>query len=86
MDPSKYAALFFAESRDHLQQCNRHLLVWERDPADLDPVHGLFRSVHTLKGMSATLGYHRVANLAHALETVLSSVRDGAGGSRQAIP
>jgi two-component system chemotaxis sensor kinase CheA len=78
VDPSKYAALYFAESRDHLQQCNRHLLLWERDPADLDPVHGLFRSVHTLKGMSATLGFHRVANLAHALETVLSAVRDQA--------
>jgi two-component system chemotaxis sensor kinase CheA len=77
VDTSKYAALFTAESRDHLQQCNHQLLAWERDPGSREPVQALFRSVHTLKGMSATLGYSRLANLAHALEHVLGAARDG---------
>jgi two-component system chemotaxis sensor kinase CheA len=75
---AKYVALFLAESREHLQQCNHHLLAWERDPAADQPIQGLFRSVHTLKGMAAALGFARLANLAHAFEHVLAAVRDDA--------
>jgi two-component system chemotaxis sensor kinase CheA len=74
---SKYVALFVAESREHLQQCNAQLLAWERDLAQDAPIAELFRNVHTLKGMAATLGYSRLANLAHAFEHVLGAVRDG---------
>jgi two-component system chemotaxis sensor kinase CheA len=74
---SKYIALFGAESREHLQQCNTHLLAWERDPNADESIQGLFRNVHTLKGMAAALGFSRLANLAHAFEHVLSAVRDG---------
>ena len=73
---SKYVALFVAESREHLQQCNAQLLGWERDLAQDAPIAELFRNVHTLKGMAATLGYSRLANLAHAFEHVLGAVRD----------
>jgi len=73
---SKYVALFVAESREHLQQCNAQLLAWERDLAQDAPIAELFRNVHTLKGMAATLGYSRLANLAHAFEHVLGAVRD----------
>ena len=78
MSSAKYIALFLAESRDHLQQCNTHLLAWEQDPTADQPIHGLFRSVHTLKGMAAALGFARLANLAHAFEHVLAAVRDTA--------
>lgn len=74
---SKYVALFVAESREHLQQCNAQLLAWERDLAQDAPIAELFRNVHTLKGMAATLGYSRLANLAHAFEHVLGAVREG---------
>jgi len=74
---SKYVELFVAESREHLQQCNAQLLAWERDLEQDAPIAELFRNVHTLKGMAATLGYSRLANLAHAFEHVLGSVRDG---------
>jgi two-component system chemotaxis sensor kinase CheA len=75
---SKYVALFVAESREHLQQCNAQLLAWERDLAQDAPIAELFRNVHTMKGMAATLGYSRLANLAHAFEHVLGAVREGA--------
>ena len=78
---SKYVALFVAESREHLQQCNAQLLAWERDLAQDAPLAELFRNVHTLKGMAATLGYSRLANLAHAFEHVLAAVRDGSVGA-----
>jgi two-component system chemotaxis sensor kinase CheA len=40
-------------------------------------VSAIFRSVHTIKGMSATMGYGPVASLSHELETLLDRVRRG---------
>ena len=73
-DP-KYAALFLAESREHLRSCNALLLEWERTPGASEPVNGLFRAIHNIKGMAATLGYAAVADLAHRAENVLDAVR-----------
>src|SRR5712691_10081049 len=77
MDLSQYAELFLAESREHLSACNHLLLEWERSPANLAPVGGLFRAVHTVKGMAATMGYARVTDLAHRAENLLDLVRRG---------
>jgi len=77
MDLSQYAELFLAESREHLSACNQLLLEWERHPAGLTPVSGLFRAVHTVKGMAATMGYARVTDLAHRAENLLDLVRRG---------
>jgi two-component system chemotaxis sensor kinase CheA len=77
MDLSQYAELFLAESREHLSACNQLLLEWERNPASPDPVAGLFRAVHTIKGMAATMGYGRVADLAHRMENLLDHLRRG---------
>jgi len=75
-DP-KYAALFLAESREHLRTCNQLLLDWERTPGASEPVNGLFRAIHNIKGMAATLGYGPVADLAHRAENVLDTIRGG---------
>jgi two-component system, chemotaxis family, sensor kinase CheA len=81
VDLSKYAALFLAESREHLSSCNQLLLRWERNPADMDAVDGLFRSIHTIKGMGATMGFSGVAELAHRLENLLDALRQGRVGA-----
>jgi len=75
MDLSQYAELFLAESREHLSACNQRLLEWERNRASPEPVGGLFRAVHTIKGMAATMGYGRVADLAHRMENLLDHLR-----------
>src|SRR5712691_1440990 len=75
MDVSKYAALFLDESREHLSGCNQLLLEWEREPAATEPVGGVFRSIHTIKGMAATMGYAGVAQLAHRMENLLDLLR-----------
>ncbi len=77
MDLSKYAALFLAESREHLSTCNLLLLEWEREPSATEPVGGLFRAIHTIKGMAATMGYAGVADLAHRMENLLDGLRQG---------
>ncbi|HEU4586708.1 MAG TPA: chemotaxis protein CheA [Gemmatimonadaceae bacterium] len=77
MDLSKYADLFLSESREYLSAMNHHLLELEREPGAEEPVRAIFRAVHTVKGMSATMGYQAVADLAHELESVLDRVRRG---------
>ena len=77
MDLSKYAALFLAETREHLRACNSSLLQWEREPAALEPVDRLFRAIHTIKGMASTMGYGPVAQLAHGAENLLDALRQG---------
>ena len=78
MDTSRYADLFLTESQEHLSAINHALLDLERAPDSSEPVNALFRAVHTIKGMSATMGYAAVAELAHELETLLDQLRQGA--------
>jgi two-component system chemotaxis sensor kinase CheA len=85
MELSQYAELFLAESREHLQACNQLLLEWERSPAAGEPVAGLFRAVHTIKGMAATMGYAGVAQLAHRAENLLDALRRGGRAPDQAV-
>ncbi len=75
MDLAKYAALFQSESREQLSTMNEELLALERAPAAAEPVSAVFRAVHTMKGMSATMGYATVTALAHELESLLDRVR-----------
>jgi two-component system chemotaxis sensor kinase CheA len=78
VDTLQYAELFLTESREHVAVINRALLTLEREtsgPAASAAVGEIFRAVHTMKGMSAMMGYAVVAELAHELETVLDRAR-----------
>ncbi|MBT2573337.1 chemotaxis protein CheA [Bacillus sp. ISL-51] len=77
MDMNQYLDVFIDESKEHLQTCNEKLLLLEKDPADLQIVHDIFRAAHTLKGMSATMGYTDLAHLTHLMENVLDAIRNG---------
>ncbi len=75
MDISQYAELFLTESREHVSTVNRWLLELERGTGGDEPVSAIFRAVHTVKGMSATMGYGVVAELSHEMESLLDRVR-----------
>jgi two-component system chemotaxis sensor kinase CheA len=75
MDLAQYAELFLAEAKEHLAAVNDLLLAWERDPASREPIGGIFRAVHTIKGMAATMGYTAVADVAHRMESLLDGLR-----------
>ncbi|WP_438317656.1 chemotaxis protein CheW [Sporosarcina sp. FA9] len=76
MDTSQYLDMFIEESKEHLQSCNEHLLELEKNPEDLAIVNEIFRSAHTLKGMSATMGYTDIADLTHTMENILDAIRN----------
>ncbi|MCK7605935.1 chemotaxis protein CheA [Geobacillus stearothermophilus] len=76
MDMSQYLDLFIDESKEHLQSINERLLELEKTPEDMSVVNDIFRSAHTLKGMSATMGFEDLANLTHQMENVLDGIRN----------
>ncbi|WP_035020691.1 chemotaxis protein CheA [Anoxybacillus flavithermus] len=77
MDMSQYLEVFIDESKEHLQTINEQLLELEKNPDDVSIVNEIFRSAHTLKGMSATMGFEDLANLTHQMENVLDAIRNG---------
>ncbi|NEW05566.1 chemotaxis protein CheA [Paenibacillus sp. SYP-B3998] len=76
MELSQYLSMFIDESKEHLQAMNENLLSLESSPQDISIVHNIFRSAHTLKGMSATMGFEDIASLTHEMENVLDLVRN----------
>jgi two-component system chemotaxis sensor kinase CheA len=68
--------LFSEEADEQLESLDTALVQLEGEP-DPDLVQQIFRAAHTLKGSSATIGHKRMAQLTHAMETVLDAVRQG---------
>lgn len=70
---------YLGEAHDYLEQLNRVLLALsDQDGAwPADKVNELFRSAHSLKGLSACFGFERTNKVTHQLESLMSLVRDG---------
>ncbi len=73
---------YFAEADEHLRNVRRHLLAFEdalREGVEVDRKHvnEIFRSFHTIKGISAMAEVTAAEELAHHLEGLLRSIRDG---------
>ncbi len=77
MSMAQYMSVFIDESKEHLQLMNDSLLKLEQEPEDIKIIDEVFRSAHTLKGMSATMGFSRIAELTHHMENVLDNIRTG---------
>jgi two-component system chemotaxis sensor kinase CheA len=80
-DP-ELAAMFIAETQDHLGSIETTLLQLEREllqnepaPRDAALLDDLFRPFHTIKGNAGTLGVRSIANVAHSVEDLLDAAR-----------
>lgn len=76
MDLGRYRELYLSETQEHLAALSRGLAALEGGGRG-DGLDAAFRAAHTIKGMSATLGYDEVARLAHELEDRLDAIRAG---------
>src|SRR3989338_11078533 len=70
-----YKEIFLSESQEYLKNISSCLVKLEANPADLESLNEIFRCTHTLKGMSATMGYEKVAQLSHQMEDLLDALR-----------
>lgn len=76
-DNSVYRDLFFEESDDNLQELNDSILELEQNPDNMELVNNIFRVAHTLKGMSATMGYDVMTKLTHKMEDIFDLFKSG---------
>lgn len=77
MDLSAFYAQFREETADNARTIVDGLLALERAPDDRAALDGVFRAAHTVKGSARLLGFAGVANLAHAMESLLGALREG---------
>lgn len=77
-DINKYRQMFLEEAEDLFEAIDNILLEAE-DAGDMDSetINSMFRSVHTLKGNSASVELSMFAALAHELEFFMDRLRNG---------
>ena len=85
MDTSEYLGMFLAESREHLQTLNLAVIRIEEAPDDGDTIDEIFRIAHSLKGMSGTMGFARMAALTHTMEDVFETLRGRTGALERRV-
>ena len=71
---------FIAEAEELLFECQQMILeIQDTYQTSLNPdtINGLFRAIHTLKGLSGLFGSKGMTDLSHALESLLDDVRLG---------
>ncbi|PWR75800.1 Hpt domain-containing protein [Methanospirillum stamsii] len=73
-DLDAYRSLYVAESRENLEGIVSNLLILEKG-TDSHAIDEIFRSAHSLKGMSASMGFMHMEEICHALEDVFSQIR-----------
>jgi two-component system chemotaxis sensor kinase CheA len=83
LDMAKYQKLFLEEATEHLSEISHALLELEKDTSGAEPIDTIFRMAHSIKSMAASLGYDAVAELAHALEDRMETIRSAGRVSSQ---
>src|SRR5678815_3578763 len=70
---------YYAECHEHLDLVRRHLLSIETQlgegQVDVALLDELFRSFHTIKGISGMVGLSEAEQLAHSIEGMLRSLK-----------
>ena len=79
--------LFVQEAQEHLEAIEPALLALEEDGdgAGSDMTNLIFRAVHSIKGGAGFLALTKVASLSHAIENMMSLVRDGSLSPTQQV-
>ncbi|TWT44758.1 Chemotaxis protein CheA [Phycisphaerae bacterium RAS1] len=78
---------FLDEAPDYLGALEEGLLAFEaragggaialRDEADHERLNAVFRAAHSLKGIAASLGFKRIRDLTHVMESLFEQLRAG---------
>ncbi len=75
--PEEDLKVFLQEAEEQLQRLDEDLVKLERERSGPELLQEIFRAAHTLKGSSGMLGHRRMAELSHAMESILDRVRKG---------
>lgn len=75
VDLSRFHQTFFEESLEALVAMESGLLELESGSDDPEKLNAVFRAAHSIKGGAGTFGFTKLAELTHALETILDRAR-----------
>ncbi|KYF68560.1 chemotaxis protein CheA [Sorangium cellulosum] len=83
LDVNEFVAGYLVEVEEHLSASTANLLAAEAAvrTGESNPkvIRELFRSLHTIKGLSAMVGVEPIVDIAHGMETVLRAADRAAG-------
>ena len=68
---------FISETEELLDEIRKNVLSSKTNPDNDEHLASLLRDLHTIKGNSRMLGHKPVEKLAHAVEDIYKSVKDG---------
>lgn len=75
---NQYLQMFFDEAAENLQILNKRILELEKRPeSSREIIDSLFRAAHSLKGMAATMGFAKLTELSHKIESLMDEIRKG---------
>ena len=77
MAENNYREMYVSEALEHLDTMNDALLKLEEEPDVREHLDLIFRSAHTVKGMSATMGYEQIRELCKNIENIFDKIRKG---------
>lgn len=77
IDLEEFIEFFLLDSQEQVDKLGSGLIQLEKDGENVALVNELFRSVHSLKGASGTMGFTPIVELAHAAEDLFDKLRQG---------
>ncbi|MGE3610979.1 MAG: chemotaxis protein CheW [Bacteriovoracaceae bacterium] len=75
--PDEVMAEFLAEVEEIIENISQKLQKIEKKNYDRELVDNLYRDVHSLKGSAYLFSFHKMGDIAHAMESSLEGVRNG---------
>lgn len=73
---TNYEELFISEAEEYLEQVSDSILKLEKDMNDIEAINSIFRGMHTIKGMAASMGYSSITKISHSIEDVMDLIRN----------
>jgi two-component system chemotaxis sensor kinase CheA len=77
LSQNNYREMYVSEALEHVETINDTLLKLEEEPNKKEHLDLIFRSAHTIKGMSATMGYDDTRELCKNIENIFDNIRKG---------
>jgi len=68
--------VFMEEADEHIQRLDENIVRLENEGDNQALLQEIFRAAHTLKGSSGMLGHERMAEVTHAMESLLDKLRN----------
>ncbi|TGE39978.1 chemotaxis protein CheA [Desulfosporosinus fructosivorans] len=77
IDLGEFLEFYLLDSSEQIERLGAGLLQLEKEGGNIGLINDLFRSAHSLKGASGTMGFTPIVAMTHAAEDLLDRLRQG---------